>query len=352
MSLTMPLVLLLSSLTAPAAVPLASAAPAWGAADSVQTQNERLRAVMQPSSGVNGFFVREVRGSVLAGFNSTRVFEPASSIKVLAHLYAMRRVESGSLKLRDRIGVYTSNNNDVQCNGQPTESIAAALKLMMEQSDNDRTRAVVEYLGRANLNTMASNLGFGKVRWTRPMECEVADQDLSIENEMTLVDAGRLYASVVTGESLREEASRRQFWELMAGHTHGTTIDQELETAGLSATARTSYKARVRGGSKGGWWPNKGRTSHIGWVRLPWCVDGHVEQRDYVHGFFVDDGHKVESNSGPVYGMLGIMQKEIMREQIRSSVRSWQSCANASPSYDAADAPRAGVQQTPDFTPM
>jgi hypothetical protein len=321
----------------------------WSAVDD-QSQNDRLREVMAGSTGTPGFFVRELGGPIHAGYNSTRVFEPASSIKVLAHLYAMRKVDKGTAELRDRIGIYPTPTT---CAAAPTETLRTALQKMMQVSDNDRTRAVVDLVGRTNINNMATNLGFGKLKWKRAMECEVPDQNENIRNEMTLVDGAKLYEGVLRGQLIEKPALRRTFWELMAGHSLGATIDEELAAAGLSASAKASYKARVRGASKGGWWPGKGRGSELGWIRIPVCDGGKVESKTFLYGFFVDDGNADPGDgSGPVAKACNRARKELMREQFRASARTWSACASAPADADDASAPRPAEQAPPSFQPM
>lgn len=316
--------LLLGLLAASPSVPTPFAsAPSYGA---TVTQTDRLREVMQGSTGVPGFYVKQVGGDVLAAYNHNRVFEPASSIKVIAHLYALRRYEQGSLDLAKQIPRYGDEGSPGQCGNNSTDSMERALKLMMENSDNNRTRAVVDRLGRANINLMMAGLGFAKTRWVRPMPCEVQTQDDTIENAMTLAEGGRMYERVVNGTYFEQSATREKFWDLMAGHSLGTTLGEELQRFVPSSTARAAYMTHVRGASKGGWWPNKGRGSELGWIRLPWCVGGNVVTRDYVYGFFVDDGQPDDGDDA-VAQATWRARAEIMREQFVGSARSWEGCS-------------------------
>jgi hypothetical protein len=349
MSITTPILLLTSLLGVPTAAPTNKpTAKPTAAPTPTLSQTARLEHVMKGSTGVNGFYVKEIDGPVHAASNQARTFEPASSIKVLAHLYAMRQVERGRATLDDDVTVYRPE----QCVSDRTENLREALRLMMQNSDNDRTRAVVDHFGRTKINNMVANFGLGRLEWTRAMTCEVPEQDLSIDNEMTLVQGGKLYRGVLDGTYLKSAALRRTFWELMAGQPFNATIDEELGKTMLSSTAKDAYKRRVSGASKGGWWPGKGRGSNLGWIRIPHCVDGSVEMKTFTWGYFVDDGDPDDiEGTGAVGQACNRIRKELMRDQFRASMKGWAACVKVTVADDPS-APRATKQSPWQFDAM
>ena len=92
-------------------------------------------------AGTEGLYLKQVNGPVLANLEDSAVFEPASSIKVVANLYAMTQVEKGNIKLTAPITHYT--NAAESCPNPPvvsgTESLGTAIREMMWHSDNART---------------------------------------------------------------------------------------------------------------------------------------------------------------------------------------------------------------------
>jgi hypothetical protein len=319
-------------------------APNWG--PTGPTQTERLKELLSDSTGTHGFYVREFGGSVKAAYNQNKTFEPASSIKVLAHLYAVRKIELGHNRVADELPVY----NEGVCTVRKKEPLSRALKLMMQVSDNDRTRSVVDFFGRSKINRYIASLGLSDLEWKRAMPCEVETQDMNVRNEMTLVASGKLYEGAYNGKFIHEAGNRQTLWELMAGHIHHGTIAQELTSAGISADAQKAYKARVAGASKGGWWPDKGRASDLGWIRLPHCIDGHVQYKTFFYGFFIDNGQADNlAGDGPVGQASNEVRPELVREQIRTSVRGWEACASAPAFAPADDDPRPSKQSTPEF---
>lgn len=305
--------------------------------DNLNAQGRRLRGVMNNSSGINGFYVKEVGGPVRAALMSGYIFEPASTIKVLAHLYAMQEVRAGDASLMDPIPVVSTITSS-GCIYNGTEPLSTALELMMEQSDNNRTATVVYHFGRANINNYVANVvQLQDTRWLRPMECdEVLVQDHSIDNHMRLDEIGKLYEGVANG-TLLDGIHRDVFRELMdngwageaswGGKSITAVIDEEAAAIGLSSSLRDRFKSFLRIAGKAGWYPNKNGSglyyaSKAGWVQMPYCSGGQIRLRDYVLGLFIDRATDVNAHQQKYHTAL----PELLREQIRESLANWATC--------------------------
>jgi beta-lactamase class A len=101
------------------------------------------------AGGTIGLYLKEVDEPALAGLNEGYVFEPASSIKVVIHLYAMQQVRAG-LSLDTPIPMFQPPPPGDSCPGDTvigTEPLSSALQRMMQVSDNTATRELMEYFG-------------------------------------------------------------------------------------------------------------------------------------------------------------------------------------------------------------
>src|SRR5687768_7249906 len=91
-----------------AAVTIAGAllSPGAARADVPGPITTRVDNLISVAGGTTGLYVKEVGGSVIAAKNETFAFEPASSIKVLLHLYAHTQVQAGNATLADPVTLY------------------------------------------------------------------------------------------------------------------------------------------------------------------------------------------------------------------------------------------------------
>src|SRR5579864_2335770 len=112
-------------------------------------------------NGVQGLYLKQVGGPVLANLEESFVYEPASSIKVLAHLYAMTQVQNGAATLADSVQRYTNGATSCPDPAQPggTEPLSMALQEMMWHSDNARTREITDTYGDNAINAFGASIG-------------------------------------------------------------------------------------------------------------------------------------------------------------------------------------------------
>jgi hypothetical protein len=61
-------------------------------------------------AGWRGFYFKQVNGPVIGSLNAQRAFEPASCIKIVIAVYAMRQVQSGAAHLSDWVPLLAQDN--------------------------------------------------------------------------------------------------------------------------------------------------------------------------------------------------------------------------------------------------
>ncbi len=238
--------------------------------NNVNAETSRLRQIMANGLGgaSYGVYVKKVGGSTVAGLQHGTIFEPASMIKVVSHLYTMRRIMNGTGgdTLSTSVDYYVkpgdTSNKDV-CPDPAWESNASlrvpttlqdALTRMMMNSDNRTTRTFQVRYGYPTLNAFVTGLGMANTELRQILGCGFQN---GLRNDFTLVDAGKLYESVVNGTQLSGTA-RTNFWSMMVGGgvTSSSAIGQivvaEANALGMSASKRNSFLAKMETRSKGG----------------------------------------------------------------------------------------------------
>ena len=110
------------------------------------------------SDGTFGYYLKRVDGAVMESYNPTFAFYPASTIKVLQHLHAMRAVDAGTVTLNGtNLNVCSGGTNCTDnantaalCGGSMVvETLQTALTNMMRPSNNQSTNAIQELFGGA-----------------------------------------------------------------------------------------------------------------------------------------------------------------------------------------------------------
>jgi beta-lactamase class A len=103
------------------------------------------------TDGQVGCYLNQINGPELAGLNEGTVFEPASTMKTLHHVHAMRRVMQGAVSLFTPIPVNTNyapvGSSCPGDTGTILEPLTTVLRDMMQNSDNARAQAVRAYFG-------------------------------------------------------------------------------------------------------------------------------------------------------------------------------------------------------------
>jgi hypothetical protein len=281
--------------------------------NNVNSETSRLRQIMKTglNGGSYGIYLKRVGGSTVVNLQGGTVFEPASSIKVVHHLYTMRQIATGPDTLGSTFYYYVkpgdTSNKDVcpdtawesNVANRRTTTIQDGLNKMMQVSDNRTTRGVVIRYGFPALNTMAqTTIGMSNTALAQNVGCGFKN---GLRNNFTLVDAGKLYEGVSNG-SLLSGTTRDSFWSIMLGGTVAagtplaTIVSQEATKLGKSAAVATSFRQNMNQRSKGGSYDICGSScnpytyyrSAAGRITIPFKSGATIVPTDYVYGRFVD----------------------------------------------------------------
>jgi hypothetical protein len=282
------------------------------------------------ADGETGLYLKEVGGPVLAALQENRVFEPASTIKALIHLHALRAVQGGMPADTPLPWCPTSNNATSPKDGCPnppcgseTIGLQTALQQMMWISDNRATDAVVRRFGMDSINDTGASIGMSSSKLNHRVGCGGP-----IANQLTRADLGRVYEAVATGAL--DEEHRELFYSWMVnGVSTGlaAVITEEGTALGMSSAQIAEFISRVKVAGKAGWytlWSTSRQTweyytSQGLWASLPFCASNVEVHREYVFGLFVVKG--IDSQS--VAARSGTAASELLREQIRSAMSSF-----------------------------
>jgi hypothetical protein len=304
---------------------------------------DRVRQILEDGStgGTVGVYLKEVNGSVIAAHNESFIFEPASTIKALIHFHAMRQVQDGAIIDGDVVTLATQvpwfagpanyNNSPPPGTSCPdvstlpgTDTLQNGLQQMMGPSDNRWTQAMRDFFGDANIDATRQTFDMDDTALNHLIGCGAAA--LANPNQLTLVDAGKMYESVATG--FLDDTNRASAFSLMTqdnGVFNGI-IDAEAAGMGLSAASIASFKSQRQSANKAGSYTlSDGEYRTVaGWAQVPWkdSVTCETEIQGYVYGAFI---HQADSISGAFMGIrsAGV---ELFREDIRAALESWAAC--------------------------
>lgn len=283
------------------------------------------------TDGQVGCYLNRINGSELAGLNEYTIFEPASTMKTLHHVHAMRQVMFG-LNLNTPISVNTSYwplGSSCPGNlGNISEPLTVVLRDMMENSDNARTQAIRAYFGEPNINATANALGMNRTELRHRIGC--GNEAILNPNDITLYDLGLLHEAVANGYV---GVMRDEFYEHMLNSITwagiNTVIDQEAAQLGLSAPAIASFKALVAVARKGGSYGlvDGSYRSGFGYVSVPFLNGQSLSNREYAVGAFVARATNGANASTAVNQAIA----QMMRPTLRSALETWDVTAVATP---------------------
>ncbi|MDE3090352.1 MAG: serine hydrolase [Chloroflexota bacterium] len=338
------LVFLLAALLTACVAPVASRPPS-PTASPAQIEERLTKILRDETSGAIGFYLKPAGGPVLASFHADQEFEPASTIKVLLLYHVLRQAQTGSVNLDLPIRVYAKPATG-SCPGAATtntEPLRDALRLMMRDSDNERTKAISDTFGIDSINAQAQAIGMTHTRVNHTIGC--GDQARLNHNTMTLQDAARLIEGVASA-SLLDAASRATFFSMMSGKQEyletgsdpqgiwepNLRLLVEAETpADLAPGAREDFVKQMDLAYKDGRYIFcfdglcMEYRSVVGWAQIPFCADAGVGRRQYVFGLFIDGG--IDPPSVDV--AFDRTKAELFREQIRSALSNWENCGRS-----------------------
>jgi beta-lactamase class A len=287
------------------------------------------------TDGTFGYYLKRVDGAVMESYNPTFAFYPASTIKVLQHLHAMRAVDAGTVTLGGTnlnvcsggVNCTDNANTAALCGGaMVVETLQTALTNMMRPSNNQSTNAIQELfgngtpsVGRAAMNTTAwTTVGMSNSTALRhKFACgNVANNPF---NTATLADLGLLYEEAMTNDAVLPEPERTTFVQIMLNETNdgslvtaiNAIVAQEAALIEMDPVDIQAFQNGIQFAHKAG---NIGTAyeSDAGWVSLP--VNGGADARQYVFAHFVD---AATTNTLPSFDAR---TSELLRTAIRESL--------------------------------
>jgi hypothetical protein len=285
------------------------------------------------TDGETGLYLKQVGGGVQAALQDSRIFEPASSIKILIGLHAMRQVDAGTAHLTDSVVVYAppASGSCPTSTITGTEPMGNAILAMLENSDNQRTKAMIDTFGFAAINATASAIGLTGTHLNHYPGCGGPPA-----NQLTLADAGIIYEGIANG-TLLSSTNRPELYSRMpaqAGDFTGiqsavnSIIDAESPAFALNATEISQFKSRLLTHYKAGGYtlcpsgPCFEYRSVAGSAEIPLCTRGLVGGRTYVWGIFIDGA----SSAAAADNTFNAAKAEPLREPIRSALSTWSPC--------------------------
>jgi hypothetical protein len=292
-----------------------------------------------PAKGWIGFkLIDGTTGDVLGGLNTSRLYEPASSIKIYIAIYAMKQVELGHVTLQTQVPHFDANNF---CNSQKigTETLQTSITQMMENSDNARADALMSYFGIGNITAFANSLGMTHTAVNGYVDCPVP------LNHTTLNDETRTYY-LLTHNQIVTAAEVQTLFSMMAGKHYDfsgmyagikTLVNQYAAQYGLTAAEVASYENGIALSQKSGgyWWPGgivgpNGEVEYRangndGYAQLPLCSGKTVTYKPYLFGMFYEENQPNEPNNLVYSNMLG--GAKILENQIKAGISTWKTCS-------------------------
>jgi hypothetical protein len=330
--------------------------------NDLNAESSRLREIMRSglSGGSYGVSLKKVGGAQYVGLQQNTIFEPASSIKVLYHLYAMRSVMNTSETLSSSFDYWRSptdpTNKDVCPDptwetdpNKVTTTLQDGLAKMMQVSDNRTTRGMDLRYGRANVNDFADDIGMSNTEIRQIVGCGFNN---GLRNDFTLVDAGKLYEGVSNGTQL-SGTDRTSFWNIMNGGAVSSSsglaaiVRDEATKLGKTPQQAASFISNMNVRSKGGSYDVCNSTcsaytyirTAAGRMTLPFKSSGSIVPTDYVYGRFIDGlfincapkgaGETVAQaesrclaykKANAAYNKAG---DELFRTQVRAALQTW-----------------------------
>lgn len=286
------------------------------------TNTMRAYLASNQSGGAYGLYLKPVNGGALAALQQGYVFEPASTIKALHNVHAIRQVELGNISLNSPVGWFQDLNGSCPVDSSPAiGSLQTGLNAMMKNSDNRWTQAMRVRFGEANINATAQALGMTSTLLRHRIGCAGgSDGAINEPNRLTLVDITRLYDQVANGYL---GSQRQNFYNrMLTGRGYiDTVINQEAAKLGLSATTISNFKSYIRTAAKAGSYGLNGKSylSIGGWIRLPFESRlGRVAYREYSFGLFINKANSINA-SFSIWDARG----ELLREEIAKALATF-----------------------------
>lgn len=266
------------------------------------------------TGGRFGFLVASVNGPVLASLRADETFYPASSIKVLYLLEAIRWVAAQAdpaAALRTALPVRAEG-----CGGGPStpEPLDAVLRAMMRQSDNLRANAVGDFFGLDAINRTAVELGGVSPQSVVVHRFACGGPANDPANRMTAADLAEVYRRYGLGTLLGGAADALFASYLLGAETGVLDIVAAEESAALGRPDLAArFLSEVSLIYKTGWWGTN--LSIGGYSGMPRRGCGTIYERGLAFAAFVSEADAVAAGFD-----MSRTVGELLREEIRASL--------------------------------
>lgn len=288
------------------------------------------------SDGTRGFYLRQINGPVLGGLMENYTFYPASTIKILEHLYWTDQIDSGNAAFNTFIKIFANSVADTHAQNAPfvNRFLQTTQQNMMWNSSNSDTNALQDAAGADNGVTGRQNI--------RNFKNNILGLNSQLEinhkfgnggpannpaNKGALVQFGKLYEKA-TNNSVLSPAGETYLRANMFNQTQNqalrnairNVVTQEGTEAGLTQAERTQFFNQMRIIWKDGNWNGAQYVSCFGHIEIPRKVrGGSVVFREYVFGSFLDQ----TTNVTPGFSINVNVMPEIVRDEIRKALETW-----------------------------
>lgn len=288
-----------------------------------------------PSQSSSGLMLREINGQTLAAVNSTRLYEPASTMKTM-HLFASLwncMIGWDSLTSIVNVPIDITGSCPSWASGSLTMGLESTLMGMMKWSSNPRTEAILQRYSTDWIETIVHWYGAEDVQLNHTIGCAPGPN----RNEVTLDDLYAIHAAVVNGDL---GAFGEDFYELMinsdaegfgafssAGKSFATVLNEELALSTLAPFEEQGFRLGTFAAHKGGnyQYSDDGTwTCHrslAGLIRLPFRNGCTTLKREYFIGAWVND-HTAKAAAAL---MVSTGYTELFRDRVRAAIASWES---------------------------
>lgn len=317
----------------------------------------RVDAILSAGAGggTTGLYLKEVGGPVIAAKNETFAFEPASTIKVLLHLYAHTQLQAGNVLPNTQVTLYSGANTSCPSGASVlgTENLTSSLGKMMRVSDNPATRAQHELwtVDPGWAPFLSTTLGLGQTLFPDIIGCQTGTP--VDDNRTSLTDLGIMYEGVADS-SLLSDPWRQSFYNLMSGREQFqmfgfdftgiwpklvTMVGQE-QPPGMPSELAQDFTAGMTANHKGGYYlkcldsgcaTGQEWQSFAGSAEFPTCENQSFSSQSYVWGIFIDGSVDASFSTAPGYQSpasmaLGAAAAEPLREQMNDALAGWGAC--------------------------
>ncbi len=292
--------------------------------DNADAFNARVRDLARQSPTLRsarfGMWVKQVGGPVSVSLGGDRIFEPASVLKTLHHLYLHTRLQA---QPAENLSAIVQVPNAITCPNPAADAATTATTLdaadraMMAQSSNSAAYAIEQRYGRATLEAFAASIGATSTAINHTFGCGTPASDT------TLADLSKLIEGAENGSLLPTASVRNRFFDTLVqqnGVPDGMAelVAEEAARVGKSAIVDEFVDNIVRRG-KGGSLSDV--QAAFGRMLIPFKSGGVIVQRAFTYGHFYNCAACPDDEAAKDAYTKAAMEK--YRSAIRSAVATW-----------------------------